>query len=226
MLPREINELQSRWTTSKAKRAAALLKSSNLNAESFPFPPIEHEGKRFIDLRGINPNKPILELTAEYVDFSYGIFPAIAGLGFANLQHCLFVLCTYENALSDSFQFCNFSQAKMRRLQTGYDMKFENCTFRDADLSNSDCSGTHFIHCDFTGARFLRTQFFQCVFDGCKFEKAKFGQGCLASCVMRNFQESFIWTDDWGKPLQHLVAGATAVVDLRNTLLSTAIFEQ
>ena len=82
---KEIKELRSRWTPTVLTEVQELLKVPELNVDAFPFPSVEFDGHRFIDLRGIKPTETILDLTAQYVDFSYGDF-ALWGVAMANLQ--------------------------------------------------------------------------------------------------------------------------------------------
>ena len=221
----EINELQSRWTPDILAKVQGLLEESDLNTHAFPFPPVEVNGHQYIDLRGIKPDTA-LNLTAQYLDFSYSCFPPGSAVSLSHLQYCLFIGCTYGVIIGRTFHSCDFSQAKMRRFQCINRTRFEGCIFRGTDLSNADCDNAHFIDCDFTGARFLRAIFFQCVFDGCRFEKAKFGEGSLGGSVFRNSKESFIWTDyDTDQRMEHVVPGATVQVDLRKTLLSIDLFQ-
>ena len=222
----EINELKTRWTPDILAKVQGLLEESDLNTQALPFPPVEVHGHQYIDLRGIKPDSTVSNLTAQYLDFSYSCFLQFSGVVLSHLQHCLFIGCTYELILSDTFHSCDFSQAKMRRFQCINGTRFDGCLFRGADLSNADCDSSHFINCDFTDARFLRAVFFQCVFDGCRFEKAKFGEGSLGGSVFRNSKESFIWTDHYtDQRMTHVVPGATVQVDLRNTLLSIDLFQ-
>lgn len=172
--------MRSRWSKSQICDINKQLKRGRL--KSLPFPPIVVDGQSVADLRGIAITTAFVRGKYDRVDFSYCIAGAAEGLG-GVLQQCEFIGCRFVGSqlwtnLGDKLIRCDLTEANLKGAWLRG--RFEECSFRAANLVSVDGGTEKFIRCDFTDAKMRKATLYDCVFDYCIWKGASFGSGSLA----------------------------------------------
>lgn len=98
----------------------------------------------------------------------------------------------------ENYDFCglNFDGLKMNNvvLDGHY---FDNCTFRDADLSGCTFKFGHFRDCDFTEAKLSGTQFLNCNMRHTNMSRISMQGGVINNCMMKS-------VNFWAAHLSHV----------------------
>jgi hypothetical protein len=131
-----VAELRARWTPETTANALRFLRGDPAAA---PVPTLEHDGKTWFDLRGIN-------ITQDQLD---GLEVRHASLRWSTLRDVGFK--------NTRFYKCNLSQAR-----------FGECYFRGAKFEKCDVVNSKFEECDFSSARFERCWLDFSTFKGCE----------------------------------------------------------